>query len=95
MNALKYDTSAACSLMVVIIVLFVMISITNTAQAYPCRGHSAREYCIGYHDGAIQAHRDYNSGNDWDHEQHRCTHDTNEYCNGYIRGYIDEEDFLG
>jgi hypothetical protein len=29
-----------------------------------------------------------------DVDEHRCTGST-EYCNGYDRGYSDEEDFLG
>jgi hypothetical protein len=48
----------------------------------------------GYHDGAIQAHRDFKTGDDMDVDEHRCTGIT-EYCNGYVRGYSDEEDFLG
>jgi hypothetical protein len=50
---------------------------------------------MGYHDGAIQAHRDYNSGDDnISLNQHRCTL-IPEYCKGYDRGYNDEADFLG
>ena len=64
------------------------------AQAFPCIGDILKEYCIGYHDGAIQAHRDYNNGNDISLDQHRCTIKP-EYCKGYDRGYNDEMDFLG
>ena len=66
----------------------------QTAQASPCNGDNEKEYCTGYHDGAIQAHKDFKSGDDLDVDQHRCTGST-EYCNGYDRGYSDEEDFLG
>jgi hypothetical protein len=66
----------------------------QTAQAFPCNGDNGKEYCTGYHDGAIQAHGDFKTGNDMDVDQHRCTGST-EYCNGYDRGYSDEEDFLG
>jgi len=66
----------------------------QTAQATPCNGDSGEEYCAGYHDGAIQAHRDYKTGNDLDVHQHQCTGSTM-YCNGYDRGYSDETDFLG
>jgi hypothetical protein len=52
------------------------------------------EYCAGYHDGAIQAHRDYNSEHDLAIGQHECTI-RDDYCNGYNRGYSDEADFLG
>jgi hypothetical protein len=66
----------------------------QTAQAYPCVGHSAKEYCTGYHDGAVQANRDYKTGNDLDLDQHRCTAAAL-YCHGYSRGYNDQADFLG
>jgi hypothetical protein len=68
----------------------------QTAQAFPCIGNSGKEYCTGYHDGAIQAHRDFKTGDDMDVDvdEHRCT-GIKEYCNGYDRGYSDEEDFLG
>jgi hypothetical protein len=57
-------------------------------------GHSAKEYCTGYHDGAIQANRDYKTGNDLDVDQHRCTASAL-YCDRYDRGYNDQSDFLG
>jgi hypothetical protein len=66
----------------------------QTAQAFPCNGNNGKEYCYGYHDGAVQAHRDFKSGDDMDVDQHTCSGST-EYCNGYDRGYSDEEDFLG
>jgi len=67
----------------------------HKAQAFPCIGDTLKEYCMGYHDGAIRAHRDYNSGDDnISLNQHRCTI-TPEYCKGYDRGYNDEADFLG
>jgi hypothetical protein len=66
----------------------------QTAQAFPCNGNNGKEYCYGYHDGAVQAHRDFKSGDDMDVDQHTCSGST-EYCNGYNRGYSDEEDFLG
>jgi hypothetical protein len=65
-----------------------------TAHAFPCVGHSRKEYCTGYHDGAIQARRDYKTGHDLDVDQHRCMGNL-EYCNGYNRGYSDQADFLG
>ena len=50
---------------------------------------------MGYHDGAIQAHRDYNSGDEnISLNQHKCTINP-AYCKGYDRGYNDEMDFLG
>ena len=66
----------------------------QTAEAFPCNGYNGKEYCTGYHDGAIQAHRDFKTGDDMDVDQHRCT-GSEEHCNGYDRGYSDEEDFLG
>jgi hypothetical protein len=67
----------------------------QTAQAYHCVGDSAKEYYTGYHDGAILAYRDFNTGHDLDKSQHPCTGNSTDYCNGYIRGYNDEADFLG
>jgi hypothetical protein len=52
-------------------------------------------YCMGYHNGAIQANRDYKVGNNLDVDQHRCTAASALYCNGYNRGYSDQADFLG
>jgi hypothetical protein len=66
----------------------------QTAQAFPCVGHSKKEYCIRYRDGAIQAYRDYKTGNDLDVDQHICN-GSEEYCNGYNGGYSDESYFLG
>jgi hypothetical protein len=66
----------------------------QTAQAFPCVGHSAKEYCTGYRDGAVQAKRDFKTGQDLDIDQHPCIHNSM-YCNGYSRGYSDEADFLG
>ena len=83
-----------------IMMIFAAISVLlqqqyhQIAQAFPCVGHSAKEYCMGYHDGAIQANRDYKIGNNLDVDQHRCTASAL-YCNGYNRGYSDQADFLG
>ena len=66
----------------------------QTAQAFPCLGHTANEYCTGYHDGAVQATRDYKITNDLGVDQHECTASVL-YCNGYSRGYNDQADFLG
>ena len=85
-------------LLVVITIMISAISITvqqQTAQAYPCIGGSVKEYCIGYHDGAIQAHRDFYTGHNLGTDQHQCKDNSTEYCNGYDRGYNDEADFLG
>jgi hypothetical protein len=86
-------------LLAMAIMIFVAISVLvqqyhQMAQAFPCVGHSTKEYCMGYHDGAIHANRDYKTGNDLDVDQHRCTASTM-YCNGYSRGYSDQADFLG
>jgi hypothetical protein len=67
----------------------------QTAQAFPCVGGSVREYCTGYHDGAVQGYTDYKKGHDLDVDQHRCTDNSSDYCNGYNGGYTDEADFLG
>jgi hypothetical protein len=67
----------------------------QTAHAYPCVGGSVKEYCTGYHDGAVQAYGDYKIGHDLDVDQHPCKGNSTQYCNGYNRGYSDEADFLG
>jgi hypothetical protein len=67
----------------------------QTAYAFPCVGDHIIEYCLGYHEGAIQAHRDFTIGRDLDVDQHPCTRNIPEYCHGYNRGYDDEADFLG
>ena len=80
------------------IIIFVAITILQqyyqTAQAFPCIGHNAKEYCAGYHDGAVQASTDYKIANDLDVDQHECT-SGDLYCDGYRRGYNDQADFLG
>jgi hypothetical protein len=37
----------------------------QTAQAFPCVGHSVKEYCTGYRDGAVQAKRDLKRARIW------------------------------
>jgi hypothetical protein len=78
-----------------IIMIFATITIVQryhqTAQAFRYVGDEAKEYCTGYHDGATQASRDYNTGHDLDIDQHSCTGSA-DYCNGYNRGYSDEAD---
>jgi hypothetical protein len=68
----------------------------QAAQAYPCVGDGSltEKYCTGYHDGAIQARRDFHTGNGLDLDQHKCTASI-DYCKGYTRGYSDESDILG
>src|SRR5919198_1992964 len=83
-----------------IIMIYVIMTITilqqhpQTAQASPCIGDNGKEYCTGYQDGAIQAHKDFKTGDDLGVDQHQCTASV-DYCNGYNRGYNDEQDFLG
>jgi hypothetical protein len=77
-----------------IAVLLLQQEYLQTAQAFPCNGNNGEEYCTGYHDGAIQAHRDFKTGDDLNVDQHRCT-GSEEYCTGYNTGYSDEQDFLG
>jgi hypothetical protein len=71
--------SAATTIAVVLIQQY-----PQTAQASPCNGDSEKEYCTGYHDGTVQAHKDFKTGDDLNVDQHRCTGGT-EYCNGYKR----------
>ena len=76
-------------------IITLLLQYYQTAQAFPCIGDHVKEYCIGYHDGAIQANRDFKTGQDLDIGQHSCADNVTLYCNGYNRGYNDEADFLG
>ena len=78
---------------ITIVMLSLLQQYLQTVQAFPCIGNNEKEYCNGYHDGAVQAHRDFKTGDDMDVDQHQCK-GNEEYCNGYDRGYSDE-DFLG
>ena len=80
--------------MTIMIAATIIVQQHQTTQAFPCVGDSVKEYCTGYHDGAIQAHRDFTTGHDLDIDQHRCIGSV-DYCNGYNRGYCDEANFLG
>jgi hypothetical protein len=88
-------------LLVTTIIIISTTSITlllqhyQTAQAFPCVGDSAKEYCTGYRDGAVQAKRDFKTGQDLNIDRHTCIRNSTLYCNGYSRGYSDEADFLG
>jgi hypothetical protein len=77
-----------------IVVLLLQQQYPQAAQASPCNGDDGKEYCAGYHDGAVQAHRDFKTGDNLDVDEHPCMA-SEEYCNGYDRGYSDEQDFLG
>jgi hypothetical protein len=77
------------------IIIMLPLQYYQMAQAFPCVGHSEKEYCTGYRDGAIQAKRDFQASQDLDIDQHSCIRNITLYCNGYNRGYNDEADFLG
>ncbi len=72
-------------------IITLLLQYYQTAQAFPCIGDHVKEYCIGYHDGAIQANRDFKTGQDLDIGQRSCVDNITRYCNGYN----DEADFLG
>ncbi len=62
-------------LVVILIMAVIMVFATSiallatlyhqTAQAYPCVGGNVKEYCTGYHDGAVQAKRDLKRARIW------------------------------
>jgi hypothetical protein len=64
----------------------------QTAHAFPCTGGSGKEYCRGYHTGAVQADKDNAKGN-VDVSQHPCSSSV-DYCSGFTRGYDDEAGML-
>jgi hypothetical protein len=85
-------TLATTTVVVVIIIsaittiaLSLLQQYAQTAQAFPCNGNNGKEYCAGYHDGAVQAHRDFKTADDMDVDQHQCKGST-EYCNEYDKG---------
>ena len=48
------------------IIIIIIRTNSQTAQASPCNGDNGKEYCTGYHAGAIQAHKDFKTGDDLD-----------------------------
>ena len=77
------DSKTVKQRLLVMLVTIIMIPATisilqeqlyyQTAKAYPCVGGSAKEYCTGYHDGAMLAYQDFNTGHDLNTSQHTCT----------------------
>ncbi|HJT47426.1 MAG TPA: hypothetical protein VJ729_04530 [Nitrososphaeraceae archaeon] len=86
---------SATTFIIFVASIMLLLEYPRNAQAFPCIGDHVKEYCIGYHDGAVQADRDYKTGNDIDIDQHPCSRNITEYCHGYNSGYNDEADFLG
>jgi len=65
------------------------------AHAFPCSGGSGKEYCSGYHKGALQADKDWanpHSGKEIFSSKCPSGH-TTEYCNGWTRRYDKESQF--
>jgi hypothetical protein len=73
---------------------FSSIDVIKSAYAFPCEGGIGKEYCRGYHAGAIQADKDDNANRNLDLSQHRCTSTIQQYCQGFVNGYNDEADLL-
>ena len=53
-----------------------LLEYPQTAHAFLCVGGQVKEYCIGYYNGAIQAHKDFNTEQDLDISRHTCIHNT-------------------
>lgn len=71
----------------------------QTAHAFPCAGGSGKDYCSGYHKGAVQADKDdSNAGKVQDGGNifsSTCqSGHTADYCSGWNRGYNDEAGVL-
>jgi hypothetical protein len=64
------------------------------AHAFPCAGGSGKNYCTGYHEGAVAADNDDSSGRSVGFRGCPVNHSA-EYCRGYERGYNDEAGVLG
>ena len=56
----------AATTIAVVLLLSLQGQHPQTAEASPCNGDNGKEYCTGYHDGAIQAHKDFKTGDDLD-----------------------------
>ena len=63
---------------------------TSPSTGFPCVGGSTKNYCVGYHDGAVQADNDDNAHRNLDVSQHPCIDHTPQYCQGFVKGYNDE-----
>jgi hypothetical protein len=63
---------------------------TSPFTGLPCVGGSGKNYCVGYHDGAVQADNDDNANRNLDVSQHPCIGHTPQYCQGFVKGYNDE-----
>ncbi|MBV9178839.1 MAG: hypothetical protein JO297_17570 [Nitrososphaeraceae archaeon] len=63
---------------------------TSPITGFPCVGGNGKNYCVGYHDGAVQADNDDNANRDPHVSQHLCLNHTPQYCQGYLKGYNDE-----
>jgi hypothetical protein len=66
---------------------------TSPFTGFPCVGGSGKNYCVGYHDGAVQADKDDTAGTGVAFTGCPPGHNR-EYCAGYQRGYNDESYIL-
>ena len=79
-------------IVLVLTILAAVLAQTQIVLAYPCSGGSGKDYCSGYHKGAVQADKDDAKGN-VDVSQHPCSGSA-DYCRGYITGYDQEAGLL-
>jgi hypothetical protein len=69
------------------------IVVLPQAHAFPCSGGSGKDYCSGYHKGAVQADKDFANPGTGPGEvfDSKCpSGHTHTYCDGWTRGYDDE-----
>src|SRR5437764_735975 len=59
---------------------------TSPSTGFPCVGGNGKNYCVGYHDGAVQADNDDNAHRNLDVSQHPCIGHTPQYCQGFVKG---------
>jgi hypothetical protein len=68
---------------------------TTHFTGFPCVGGSGKNYCVGYHDGAVQADNDdNNTSRNLDVSLHPCIGHTPQYCQGFVKAYNDEVEDL-
>jgi hypothetical protein len=62
---------------------------TSPSTGFPCVGGSGKNYCTGYHAGAVAADNDDSAGRGVGFHGCPAGHIA-QYCQGYERGYNDE-----
>jgi hypothetical protein len=79
------------------IVAAILAAQLQHVQAYPCSGGSGKEYCNGFHKGAVQADKDFANPGSGPGEIFDSTCPSGHsqtYCDGWNKGYNMESQAL-